>query len=108
LYCAEYWSFAASWFGKWEGDARPDNTIRILMVFEKADTRTYGESHLELRLREDNGTTHVEFVHHLTDRKGIGELGPGREYYMDMLVRARDDYYPALGDDYVAQGASAM
>jgi len=123
------------WFGRWEGDARPGNTIRILMVFEKGDAWTnatintcdaphhldlttksdYGESHLELKLREDNGTTHLEFVHHLRDRKGVGDLGPGWEYYMDMLVHARegtpkpawDDYYPALKDDYVAQAASA-
>lgn len=123
------------WFGRWEGDARPGNTIRILMIFEKGDAWTnatihkcdaphhlelttksgYGESHLELKLREDNGTTHVELVHHLTDHKRVGELGPGWEYYMDMLVHARegtpkpawDDYYPALKDAYVAQAAPA-
>ncbi len=122
------------WFGKWEGDARPGNTIRILMTFEKGDTWSealintcdapnhlelttqgaYG-SHLELKLREDHGTTYLEFTHHLKDRSGIGDWGPGWEYYMDMLVHARegtpkpvwDDYYPALKADYVAQGASA-
>ena len=125
----------ARWFGRWEGDARPGNTIRVLMVFEETESWTnatiltcdaphhlelrtksgYGEQHLELKLREDNGTTHVEFTHHLADRKGVGDLGPGWEYYMDMLVHAREgtpkpvwaDYYPVLKADYVAQGASA-
>jgi uncharacterized protein YndB with AHSA1/START domain len=122
------------WFGKWEGDARPGNTIRIKMVFEKGDawitatinkcdaphhldltsSSDYGVSHYELKLREDNGTTHLEFTHHLKDRKGVGELGPGWEYYLDMLVHAREgtpkpvweEYYPALKDEYVARGAA--
>ena len=123
------------WFGRWEGDARPGNTIRVLMVFEKGDAWTdatintcdaphhldlttksdYGESHLELKLREVDGTTHLEFTHHLTELAGIGEMDPGWEYYMDMLVHARegtpkpvwDDYYPALKADYVALGVPA-
>jgi uncharacterized protein YndB with AHSA1/START domain len=123
------------WFGRWEGEGRPGNTIRILMVFEKGDAWTeatidrceaphhlalttksdYGQWKLELKLREERGRTYVELVHRLTDRKGVGDLGPGWEYYMDMLVHARegtpkpvwDDYYPALKDGYVELAASA-
>jgi len=121
------------WFGRWEGDARVGNTIKLLMVFEKGDAwidvtinkceaphhldvtskSAYGVSHYEIKLREDNGTTHLEFVHHLTDekRKMVGELGTGWEFYFDMLVHARegtpkpewDDYYPGQKEYWVAQ-----
>lgn len=122
------------WFGKWEGDGRPGGTIRILMVFEKGDTWSdatidaceaphhlslktkdaYGEWHLELRLREENGTTELEFVHHLADLKGVGEVGPGWEYYLDNLVAARagaplptfEEYYPAQKEHYAGLAAS--
>jgi uncharacterized protein YndB with AHSA1/START domain len=117
------------WFGKWEGDGRPGGTIRMLMVFEKGDAWTsatietceaphhlslktkdsYGEWHLELKLREANGTTELEFVHHLTDTKGAGEIGPGWEYYLDNLVAARagtplptfEEYYPSQKDYWI-------
>ena len=43
-------------------------------------------------------------MHHLDTTDGVGEMGPGWEYYLDMLVAARDgsptpsfdDYYPAM------------
>jgi hypothetical protein len=43
-------------------------------------------------------------VQHLDSVDGIAEIGPGWEYYLDMLVAARDgaplpsfdDYYPAM------------
>jgi uncharacterized protein YndB with AHSA1/START domain len=119
------------WFGRWEGDARPGNTIRVLMVFEKGDAWTnvtidkcdaphhlslvtkdaYGEWHLELKLREEHGTTELEFVHHLTNLDGVGEVGPGWEYYLDNLVASRDgtplpsfdEYYPAQKDQWLAK-----
>lgn len=120
----------ARWFGKWEGDGKPGNTIRIQMVFEKGDTWTnakintceaprhlelttegpYG-SHLELTLREANGATELEFVHHLSDRSGAGDYGPGWEYYLDNLVASREgaalptfeEYYPSQKAYYLAQ-----
>jgi uncharacterized protein YndB with AHSA1/START domain len=110
------------WYGKWEGDAKPGGEIRIKMVFEQGDHWSqatintcdaphhleltskgpYG-SHLELKLREANGVTTLEFTHHLRDRNGVGDYGPGWEYYLDMLVASRDgsprpafeSYYPA-------------
>ena len=113
----------ARWFGPWEGDAAPGRTIRVRMSYEEGapwtDARIdacdpprrlavstsdeAGEWHLELRLSESAGTTELQLVHHLTTTKGIGEVGPGWEYYLDMLVAARsgaeapkfDDYYPA-------------
>jgi uncharacterized protein YndB with AHSA1/START domain len=118
------------WFGKWEGDAKPGNTIRIKMVFEKGDAWMEAEintceaphhleltskgqygSHLELKLREANGVTELEFVHHLKDHSGVADFGPGWEYYLDNLVASRDgtalptfeEYYPSQKAYYAAQ-----
>ena len=65
---------------------------------------------LELLLTHDNGRTDLRLVHHLTSTDGTGEMGPGWEYYLDMLVAARDglpgpsfdDYYPAMKPYYEA------
>ncbi|WP_239154491.1 hypothetical protein [Amycolatopsis sp. FDAARGOS 1241] len=64
----------------------------------------------ELLLSEVEGGTELSLVHHLTDTGGIGEIGPGWEYYLDLLVAARDgtprpsfdDYYPAQKEPYEA------
>ena len=119
----------ARWFGPWEptGD---DKKIRIQMAFEEGKpwldgtiehceaphhlaVRTksaYGEKLLSMTLSESAGTTTLEFVHHQVNRKAIGELGPGWEYYLDNLVAARegnsppkfDTYYPAQKEHYTA------
>ncbi|MEU9955396.1 SRPBCC family protein [Streptomyces sp. NPDC050982] len=113
----------ARWFGPWEGDAAPGRTIRVRMAFEEGEAWTEvrvdacepprrlavstsdeaGDWRMELRLSESAGTTELQFVHHLTTTKGLGEIGPGWEYYLDMLVASRDgtpapgfdDYYPS-------------
>ena len=54
-------------------------------------------------------------VHHLDPGDGIGDYGPGWEYYLDMLVAARDDrptpdfddYYPAMKPYYEALSIQA-
>jgi uncharacterized protein YndB with AHSA1/START domain len=123
----------ARWFGPWErapGD--DDKKIRVQMAYEEGKpwldgtiercdephvltVRTksaYGEKVLSMKLAEASGTTTLEFVHHQVNRKAMGELGPGWEYYLDMLVAARDGtaqpkfdtYYPAQKDYYAAQG----
>jgi uncharacterized protein YndB with AHSA1/START domain len=112
----------ARWYGPWERTAE-DKKIRIQMAFEEGKpwldgtiedceaphhlaVRTksaYGEKLLTMKLTESAGTTTLEFVHHRVNRKAIGELGPGWEYYLDMLVASRegqplptfDAYYPA-------------
>ena len=118
------------WFGKWEGDARPGNTIRIKMVFEQGDAWSEAEintckaphhlelttkgpygSHLELVLSETNGVTQLVFTHHLKDTGGVSDFGPGWEYYLDNLVASRDgttlpkfeEYYPSQKEYYAAQ-----
>lgn len=112
----------ATWFGHWKGDAAPGRTIQVQMSFEEqapwCDLRIdacrlphhlavsmlddNGTWRLELRLTEEAGTTTLDLVHHLSPNAPVGEIGPGWEYYLDMLTAARDgsprpdfdDYYP--------------
>ncbi|RCG33114.1 ATPase [Sphaerisporangium album] len=114
----------ARWFGPWEGDAAPGATIKVRMVHEDQEpwievrvdacdpprrlavsmTDGHGAWRMELLLSEAGGVTELRLVHHLATEDGIGEVGPGWEYYLDMLTAARDgspapdfgDYYPAL------------
>ncbi|WP_129662663.1 SRPBCC family protein [Phytoactinopolyspora endophytica] len=114
----------ARWFGPWEGDAGPGKTIKVQMAFEEgaqwsdmhidaceppnrltvsvADEA--GRWRMELLLSEAGGSTELRLIHHLDSTDMIGEIGPGWEYYLDMLVAARNDspqvdfadYYPAM------------
>ena len=119
------------WFARWEGDAGPGKTIRWKMVFEKGDAWSdvriercepprhlavvsvsdYGAQSLEVTLQQTGDTTQMTFVHHLPDRKMVGEYGAGWEYYLDNLVAVRegkplpnfDDYYPSQKQHFVDQ-----
>jgi uncharacterized protein YndB with AHSA1/START domain len=119
----------ARWFGSWEGDAGPGKTVRLQMLHEKGQPQMNvtiekceaprhlvvaakddsGEWRLELTLTQTGDTTELRFVHHLSDRKLAGDVGPGWEYYLDMLVAAREgralpsfeDYYPAQKAHYL-------
>ena len=112
----------ARWFGAWEGDAAPGRMIKVQMGFEDeapwldkridaceppwrlALSDESGGMRLELLLSHSDGETELRLVHHLDPTDGIGEYGPGWEYYLDMLVAARDstpapsfdDYHPAM------------
>ncbi len=120
----------ARWFGAWEGDAGPGQMIKMQMAYEDQapwfDVRidvcdpprrlalsTTGESgswRLEVLLSHADGQTELRFVHHLDTTEQIGEMGPGWEYYLDMLVASRDglptpsfdDYYPSMKPYYDA------
>lgn len=116
----------AGWFGPWRGEAGPGHTVEVQMVFEEGapwsqlrieacepprrlavSTRDEeGGWPLELQLSEEGGHTTVELVHHLPkdgQLAGLGEIGPGWEFYLDMFVAARqgaalpsfESYYPA-------------
>jgi uncharacterized protein YndB with AHSA1/START domain len=119
----------ARWFGRWEGEAGEGKTVRLQMLHEKGQPwmevriekcepprhlvvqakDDYGEWRLELTLAQQAETTTLHFVHHLSDRKLAGDVGPGWEYYLDMLVAARagqslpafDDYYPSQKAHYL-------
>ena len=118
----------AQWFASWRGEAGPGQTIRYRLEFEEdapeadmvidvcepphrlvvSTDDDQGHWRLEARLRETDGVTRLELVHHLEDDAALGEIGPGWEYYLDMLVAAREglprpdfeDYYPAQKDFY--------
>lgn len=121
----------ARWIGSWEGDAGPGKTVRLQLLHEKDQPWTdvkieqceaprhlivttqddSGAWRLELTLTQTGDTTELRFVHHLSDRKLAGDTGPGWEYYLDMLVAARegkplpsfDDYYPAQKAHYLEE-----
>jgi uncharacterized protein YndB with AHSA1/START domain len=115
----------ARWFGPWEGEARPGRTVKVQMVFEDqkpwmelrieaceppkrlAVSTAEGSEiwHLEVLITETGGETELRLVHHLATDEQVGSVGPGWEYYLDVLVAARegaaarpsfDDYYPAM------------
>ncbi|WP_433262830.1 SRPBCC family protein [Actinosynnema sp. CS-041913] len=114
----------ARWFGPWEGDAAPGRTIKIQMAYEEQEPwmearieaceppmrlavstiDDHGTWRLELLLSEVDGVTELKLVHHLDSAEGVGEIGPGWEFYLDMLVASRsgaplpdfDSYYPSM------------
>ncbi|MGW4485844.1 SRPBCC family protein [Amycolatopsis sp. NPDC004368] len=120
----------ALWFGPWEGEGRPGKTIQVQLAFEDGKpwttmrieaceaprrlallgTEDAGGWPIELLVSEVEDGTELRLVHHLTGTDGIGEIGPGWEYYLDLLVAARDDtarpsfgdYYPALKERFEA------
>jgi uncharacterized protein YndB with AHSA1/START domain len=116
----------ARWFGPWEGDAAPGRTIKVQMAFEEgapwsdmridaceapnrlAMSASAGEEtwHLELLLAHVDGATELRLVQHLEKTDGIGEVGPGWEYYLDLLVASREEHpttRPEFADYYPAQ-----
>jgi uncharacterized protein YndB with AHSA1/START domain len=114
----------ARWFGPWEGDAGPGRTIKMQMAFEDqapwfdvlieacepphrlvvSSNDEAGGMRVELLLTHTGGATELRLVHHLDSVDAVGEMGPGWEYYLDMLVASRDglptpnfdDYYPSM------------
>ncbi|GAA1270344.1 hypothetical protein Psi02_20650 [Planotetraspora silvatica] len=123
----------ARWFGPWEGEAAPGRTIKVQMTYEEqapwcemridacdpprrlalSTTDEFGAWKVELSLSEADGATELRFVHHLVGEDGIGEIGAGWEYYLDMFVAAREgsprpdftDYYPSMKGYFEALSA---
>jgi uncharacterized protein YndB with AHSA1/START domain len=119
-------SRTARWFGQWTGEAGPGRTIKVQMAYEETNPwiearidvcepprrlalSTLDEAgawRMELLLTEAGGVTELRFVHHLTSTEGVGEVGPGWEYYLDNLVAARaDEPLPAFNDYYPSMKA---
>jgi uncharacterized protein YndB with AHSA1/START domain len=119
------------WIGSFSGEAGPGKTVQFRMLFEEGDAVSnvlievcepprrlvvsakddHGSWNLELVLRSTGETTTLTFTQHLDDPKLAGDVGPGWEYYLDMLVAARTgaprpqfaDYYPSQRDYYLEQ-----
>lgn len=112
----------ARWYGPWQGDAAPGRTIKVQMAYEDqapwfdmvievcepprrlvvATTEESGTIRIELLLSHADGTTELRLVHHLDSPDGVGDWGPGWEYYLDMLVAARDGTPQPIFDDHLA------
>ena len=108
----------ARWFGAWKGDAAPGRMIKIQMGSEDqapwldkridacdpprrlALSNPSGNMRIELLLSHTDGLTELQLVHHLDPGDEISAYGPGWEYYLDMLVAARDDLPTPSFDDY--------
>lgn len=120
------------WFGPWEGDGRRGGSVRVRMRFEDHEPAIrlrivacealerleieaedeVGGWKLEFRLEPDGDDSLLFLIHHLEGSNvgEIGEIGPGWEYYLDLLVAATegterpgfDDYYPAMREAYLA------
>jgi uncharacterized protein YndB with AHSA1/START domain len=114
----------ARWFGPWQGEGGPGRTIKVQMIQEEGDpwvemtieaceperrlalsaVDEYGSWDLDLTLTETGGVTELRFTQHLTGTENVGEVGPGWEFYLDLLVASRDgspapdfnDYFPAM------------
>ncbi|XVV11221.1 SRPBCC family protein [Actinoplanes sp. CA-131856] len=121
----------ARWFGPWKGDAAPGAAIQVQMIQEEgqpwmdmtidacepprrlalSSVDDHGTWLLDLALTETGGVTELRFTQHLTDTDGVGEVGPGWEFYLDALVASRDgqpmpdfnDYYPSMKEHFEAQ-----
>ncbi|QIK62874.1 SRPBCC family protein [Leucobacter viscericola] len=122
----------AEWFGAWDGDGRAGGSVRIRMAFEEdgppvranviaceaphrleLHTTTNDDGwELELFLEEDGeDDSLLRFVHHLDSGAAVGDIGPGWEYYLDLLVAATegteqpnfDQYYPAMSEAFLSQ-----
>ncbi|MDV6261989.1 SRPBCC family protein [Rhodococcoides yunnanense] len=110
-------SRTALWFGPWERIS--DNTIRVTMAFEEGApasdmiidaceppsllaVRMTGEGQwpLEVRLTERGSATVLVLVHSCESTDGLGDIGPGWEYYLDMFVAAGDGTPPPSFDSY--------
>jgi uncharacterized protein YndB with AHSA1/START domain len=119
----------ARWFGPWEGDAGPGRTVKVQMVFEEekpwmelridaceppkrlavSSKDESGGWRMELLVSQTGDTTELRFVHHLDSVDQVGEIGAGWEYYLDVLVAARDgsplptfdEYYPEMKSYFV-------
>lgn len=114
----------AGWYGPWE--RLSENSIRVQMLFEdgapwmdmnidvcespsRLAVSTTGGWQLDVRL---TGATTLTLIHHLSSTEGVGEIGPGGEYYLDMMLASRDgtplpsfdDYYPSQKEYYSTLG----
>ena len=124
----------ARWFGSWTGEPGVGRTILVRMGFEEGTepvemtilacepprrlglrgAEAHGGWHVEAELAERDGTTELRFVHHLDASVDVGSVGPGWEFYLDLLAAAREgrapvqfgDYYPGQQEYYTGLTAA--
>lgn len=114
----------AAWFGPWRGERRPGAVIEVQMGFEEGDhwveariiscnpergfvvstSDDAGSWNLEIELIDHGDEREVRLIHHLSSVDGIGEIGPGWEFYLDLFSASLtgadrptfDAYYPGM------------
>ena len=122
------------WFGRWEGPTGSGAAIRVQMTFEEgagwsdaviescepphrlalAVSDEAGGWFIEVRLAAAGEHTDLTFVQHRLGADGVGDIGPGWEYYLDQLIASResqplpsfDDYHPSMSAYYTDQVAA--
>lgn len=123
----------AKWIGPWTGTAGAGNTVTLRLGFEESSPESEvlieeceaphhlavtaldasGEWRLDLRLNEESGVTMLIFTQPLPDPTIAESVGPGWEWYLDLLLASREglpqpafeSYYPAQSAYYAAQAA---
>lgn len=116
----------ARWFGTWKGVPGEGRTVHLRSEFEDGSPwsdmliRVCRAPHalgvtfqdpalgweIDLDLTGADGGTLLTLTHRSVDTAAVGDIGPGWEYYLDMLVAARDDTpRPSFGDYLPAQSA---
>lgn len=115
------------WFGTWSGEAGPGRTVQVVMRFEETDEpqdvvieECLPPRYLRLRMGEGAAIYRVSveltpgprgaglrLSHHLSDPALAAVVGPGWDYYLDMLTAARSERelpswgdYETLAEDY--------
>ncbi|MBD8507580.1 SRPBCC domain-containing protein [Hoyosella sp. G463] len=127
----------ARWYGPWtstDQPPRPGSTVSVQLLFEEG--QPWGDArieacvpptslhlallagpseedmwHVALDLVESSGSTRLTLTQQLGPGIDPADIGPGWEYYLDMLVAARNgmplpdfaDYYPLMSEHYSAK-----
>lgn len=113
----------ARWFGMWKGEPGEGRTVHLRSGFEEGTpwndvlirvcrpperlevsmTDEAGSWVLAVTVTPAPGGSLLTLTQQLPDTAGVGDIGPGWEYYLDMFVAAHtgaalpsfDDYHPA-------------
>ena len=121
----------ARWIGRWEGEGAVGATIKLQLGFEEETPWTevkitecaaprrlrvltiddHGSWDVSLELSSAGDHAELRFVMHRVDPAGVGDVGPGWEYYLDQLLASLtdgplpdfNDYYPAQRSHFEAQ-----
>ena len=118
----------ARWYGPWRGEPGAGKTIEVKMAYEEgapwfpmtidrcdpphtlaiSSSDSYGSWFMELSLRETTTAVILDLIQHKLDPGMAADVGPGWEFYLDMLVASRvgaeqpsfGDYYPQQSEYY--------
>ena len=113
----------ARWYGPWRGTARPGAEVEIQMAYEEdspwfkmridacepprrlavTQLDPTDDWVLELTLTARGDETELRLIQRNVPSEHVGSIGPGWEYYMDMLVASREGRALPSFDEYLGQ-----